>query len=155
MGYVKNNLLNDEKVQYQAKLHWIIFIGPAFWFLVMVYCIISANSVKADDAISMYATAGAILFFVVLIWGLKALIQYVTSEFAVTNKRVIIKVGLIKRVTLELNLNKVEGISVDQSVLGRIFNYGTIRVTGTGGTGQPFKAIKAPLEFRKKVQEAS
>jgi uncharacterized membrane protein YdbT with pleckstrin-like domain len=79
-------------------------------------------------------------------------IRYATSEFAVTNKRVIVKIGLIYRQTLELVLTKVETIRVEQSIMGRIFDFGTIVVSGTGGTKEPFKDIASPLKFREQVQ---
>ena len=81
------------------------------------------------------------------------LINFFTSEFAITNKRIIIKVGLIRRNTLEMNLAKVESVKVNQSVLGRILNYGTIVVIGTGGTKEPFYKISNPLQFRKEFQQ--
>ncbi|HAS85406.1 MAG TPA: hypothetical protein DCS31_01200 [Candidatus Competibacteraceae bacterium] len=81
------------------------------------------------------------------------LFQRATSEFAITNKRVIIKVGFISRRTLEMNLNKIESVNVDQSFWGRIFGYGTIVVIGTGGTREPFQVISNPMAFRKKFQE--
>jgi uncharacterized membrane protein YdbT with pleckstrin-like domain len=83
------------------------------------------------------------------------LIERATSEFAVTNRRVIIKVGLISRRTVELKLEKIESIGVDQTILGRILGYGTITVRGTGGTNEPFRGLARPLEFRKAVNEAS
>jgi len=86
---------------------------------------------------------------------LSPVIERATSEFAVTSRRVIIKVGLISRRTVELKLEKIESIGVDQSILGRIFGYGTIVVNGTGGTHEPFRGIARPLEFRKAVHEAS
>jgi uncharacterized membrane protein YdbT with pleckstrin-like domain len=75
-----------------------------------------------------------------------------TSEFAVTNKRVIVKVGAINRRTVELMLSKVEGVSVDQTLAGRMGNYGTVRITGTGGTREAFDEIADPLEFRRQLQ---
>ncbi len=80
------------------------------------------------------------------------IINYATSEFGVTNKRVIIKVGFLRRKTLELLLRHVEAISVDQSVAGRIFNYGSVTLTGTGGVREVFHNISAPLEFRRQIQ---
>lgn len=81
------------------------------------------------------------------------LIEFSTSEFAITNKRVIIKVGLISRRTLEMNLSKIESVNVNQGILGRMLGYGTIVVIGTGGTKEPFATINDPLTFRKKFQE--
>ena len=83
------------------------------------------------------------------------IIQFTTSEFAITTKRIIIKVGLISRKTLEMNLQKIETVNVDQGILGRILGYGTITVVGTGGTRESFPRICNPLEFRKKFQELS
>ena len=85
--------------------------------------------------------------------GLLPLIEYWTSEFAITNKRVIVKEGLVYRDTLELNLQRVESVSVDQSLVGRMLGYGTITIIGTGGTREMFHRIAHPLEFRKAVQE--
>src|SRR5262244_599263 len=83
------------------------------------------------------------------------LIQRATSEFAVTNRRLIIKLGLISRRTVELNLSRVESIEVHQGVLGRLLDYGTISVNGTGGTIESFNAIAHPLEFRRAVLQAA
>ena len=81
------------------------------------------------------------------------LIALSTSEFAITNKRIIIKVGLISRRTLEMNLSRIESVNVDQGILGRMLGYGTIVVIGTGGTKEPFAGISDPMTFRKKFQE--
>ena len=81
------------------------------------------------------------------------LIDIWTDEFVITNKRVVMKTGLISRRTLEMNLSKIESVNVEQGVLGRILGYGTIRIIGTGGTREAFPMIKRPLEFRRKFQE--
>lgn len=90
-------------------------------------------------------------FVTLFIWPI---IRRATSEFAVTNRRVVVKVGLISRQTLELNLAKVESIGVDQSIFGRILGYGTIVVIGTGGTREPFRTIANPMGFRQAVNQA-
>ena len=76
-----------------------------------------------------------------------------TSEYAITNKRVIIKVGLIRRRTVEMNISKIESINVDQSILGRVLDYGDILIVGTGGTKESFDTLASPIQFRKKFQE--
>jgi uncharacterized membrane protein YdbT with pleckstrin-like domain len=78
-----------------------------------------------------------------------------SSEFAVTNKRVIIKLGVLTTRSIELLLSKVEGIAVEQSFSGRILGYGGIVVTGSGGTKEPFEGIQSPLDFRQAVQAAT
>lgn len=83
------------------------------------------------------------------------IIAIYSDEFAITNKRVIIKTGLISRHTLELNLSKIESVNINQSIWGRILGYGSIQIIGTGGTRETFINIKRPLLFRKKFQELS
>ena len=82
------------------------------------------------------------------------LIQQYTDEFVVTNKRVIVKKGLIAVWSLEMNFQKIETVSVKQSILGRILGYGNLTLIGTGGTRELFKYIKDPISFRKAFMEA-
>lgn len=82
------------------------------------------------------------------------LIQQYTTEFVVTNKRVVIKKGLIAIWTLEMNLQKIETVNVEQSILGRLLGYGSLTLIGTGGTRERFECIKDPLIFRKAFMEA-
>lgn len=78
-----------------------------------------------------------------------------SDEFVVTNKRIIVKTGIISRRTLEMNLNKIESVNVDQSIIGRLLGYGTITIIGTGGTRESFPDIGHAVEFRKRFQEVS
>lgn len=80
------------------------------------------------------------------------LIDRATSEYAITTKRIVIKRGLVSVHTLEMNLSKVESINVDQSLLGRMLDYGTLTVIGTGGTREVFPSIAHPKEFRRQFQ---
>ncbi len=148
MGYIEQNLMQGEQIRYYTKLHWVIFIFPIF-LIFIGFCLAAVFSSHSAALIS-----GALFFLVGILLGVPRFITYKSSEFAVTNKRVLIKVGFIRRHSLELLLQKVEGIGVDQDIFGRIFGYGTIIVTGTGGTKEPFKKIQNPLEFRKQVQQS-
>lgn len=95
-----------------------------------------------------------LVFFVGVIFLLMALLHYISTEIAVTSKRVVAKSGFVSRSTVELNLAKVESIQVDQGILGRLFNYGTIVVSGAGNPQAPVKGISNPLAFRAAVLEA-
>ncbi len=75
------------------------------------------------------------------------------SEFVITNRRIVIKTGFIARRTFEMNLSKIETVNVDQTVLGRILNFGSITIIGTGGTKETFHNIARPMAFRKAFQE--
>jgi uncharacterized membrane protein YdbT with pleckstrin-like domain len=144
MAYIEQNLMNGESIVYRSHLHWIIFLWPVIWFIVAIMLFIVGGNA---------AIVGTLVFLVAIVTGISAFIKYKTSEFGITNKRVIVKVGFIRRNSLEVLLNKVEGIQVDQDILGRILGFGSITVSGTGGSRDPFHKIDAPLEFRKKVQE--
>src|SRR5713226_6861409 len=141
MGYVERNLLPNEQITYRAKLHWIIYTLPAVVFLIAILVTLGGGWV-----------AGIAIGVIGLVLLLPPWIKASSSEFAITNKRVLIKVGLVRRHSLELLLQKVEGIGVDQSILGRILGYGTITVSGVGGTKEAFRTISSPLEFRRQVQ---
>ena len=151
MSYIDNNLMGGEQVIYRTKLHWAA-IGIPIIFTVIIALIILVLLFTGGDA----AAVGyffLLFLFIAIIRVISSFIAFKTSEIGVTNKRILIKVGWIRRTSLETLLTKVEGIQVNQGILGRILNYGTIVIKGTGGTNTPFHKIEAPLEFRKKVQE--
>jgi uncharacterized membrane protein YdbT with pleckstrin-like domain len=84
---------------------------------------------------------------------LMGMIRRNATEMAVTNRRVVIKTGLVNRKTIEMLLGKVESIEVNETAVGRMLGYGTIVVIGTGGTPEPFHKVAHPLEFRSQVQQ--
>jgi len=143
MSYIENNLMSSESVIYRAKLHWVVFLWPAIWFVIALIIF------SGGDA----AAAGGGVIVIAILTGISSFIDYSTSEFGITNKRVLAKVGFIRRKSLEVLLTKVEGIQVNQGILGRVLGYGSVIVSGTGGAKDPFHKITAPLEFRRKAQE--
>lgn len=89
-----------------------------------------------------------------LILWLIAYVRYKTTELAITTRRVIVKIGFIRRNTVEINIQKVESIQVDQGVLGRLFNFGTLVIAGAGSSQAPIAGISSPMAFRKAFIEA-
>jgi uncharacterized membrane protein YdbT with pleckstrin-like domain len=146
MSYIDDNLLPSERLMYRTQAHWVIFLPALLWSLITLY-LLSTGYSPVYSLLSYLCGIAAILSW------LQAGITFATSEFGVTDKRVIIKVGLIRRNTLETLLHKVESIQVSQSILGRIFDFGTITICGTGGSRDVFKNIDAPLVFRRAVQQ--
>jgi uncharacterized membrane protein YdbT with pleckstrin-like domain len=139
LGYVDSSLLPDEQIVYKATLHWTIFWQC--WVIILI----------GIASLIFQPIVGGLIIFVGLLVGLRKFIEYKTSEFAVTTKRVIIKVGVFRRRTLELLLRQVEAISVEQTVLGRMLGYGSVTLTGTGGVREVFHNITSPLEFRRQI----
>ena len=88
-----------------------------------------------------------------IIFLIGAYIQYKTTEVAITNKKIIAKFGFIRRNTIELLLPKIESVQVNQSILGRVLNYGSIVASGAGNPQAPVPGIDNPIEFRKKFME--
>jgi uncharacterized membrane protein YdbT with pleckstrin-like domain len=144
MSYIENNLMNGENILYRGKMHWVVFLWPAIWIIVAIMFFGGSGDT---------AGVGGLFVIIAIVTGIASLIDFKTSEFGITNKRVIAKVGFIRRKSIEVLLNKVEGIQVSQGILGRILGFGSITISGTGGTKDPFHKIEAPLEFRKKAQE--
>lgn len=89
-----------------------------------------------------------------LVFLIQAYIRYKTTELAITSKRVIVKVGFIRRNTVEINLAKVESVQVDQDVLGRLCDFGTLIIGGAGDPQAPIRGISSPMAFRKAFMEA-
>ncbi len=131
-SYVDQTLIGDEAVTYRARV--------SRWSL--------APLILAGIILLPLVGIG------VLCWTW-AFVVYVTTELAVTDKRVIAKTGLVQRRTIEMFLEKVESVQVDQSVLGRIFNYGSVTISGTGTHNAPFHNISDPLLFRKNFMAAA
>lgn len=148
MSYVDSTLLPGEQVTFRTHLHWVIFARSVAILLIGV--LIFAFAVHGA-----LAMLGGVVALVGLVLWVFAYIHRRTSEFAVTNKRVIVKVGVLQRRTIEMLLRQVEALEVSQTILGRIFDYGTLLIIGSGGTREPFQRISAPLEFRRAAQAAS
>ena len=147
MSYLDDHLLNGERIVYRAKLHWTIFLTSIVVVLLGVGLGILLQVVEPA-----YSFAGGALVGVGLLLAIGPAVRYISSEFAVTDKRVLGKVGFIERESDETLLSKIEAIAVDQGVIGRIFGFGTVTITGTGGTQESFPRISEPLEFRRQIQ---
>jgi uncharacterized membrane protein YdbT with pleckstrin-like domain len=175
MGYIEQSLSSGEQVILKARLHWGMFVGPVFRLLIGVGLVLVAmtpalgsvftfaESSPAREAIPpdmLQNTAAAALVCNCLAWAwlLGGVLQlfsragtFFSTEFAVTNKRVIGKSGWLRRHSLEVMLSKVESISVSEPLLGRLLNFGTIVVRGSGGTMQPFPFISNAMTLRREI----
>jgi uncharacterized membrane protein YdbT with pleckstrin-like domain len=147
MSYLDEHLLAGERIVYRARLHWTIFLTSIVVVLLGIALWIFLRAVEPG-----YAYAGLGLAGIGLLLAIGPAIRYITSEFAVTDKRVLGKVGFIERESDETLLSKVEAIAVDQGVIGRMLGFGTLTITGTGGTQEVFSGISDPLHFRRQIQ---
>lgn len=142
MSYIEKHLMNEEKIIYQTKLNWSEYIkGSIFVFFGLLFIVFNGF------------LFGLLLFFIGFMYLGLTYLKIKSSEFAVTNKRVLIKVGILKTQSLETMLNKIEGIHVEQGFIEKMTNSGSITVKGTGGTNNPFSNIDNPFDFRNAVNE--
>ena len=156
MSYVSSVLGRDEAVQYEASVSLLPFLIDLIFGVVLfvggIICLGMTLKGKLG-AIPLETVLGGGL----ILWGLFVLVKPIiikeTTELVITNRRIIAKVGLVSRHTIEINLSKVESISVSQSILGRLLNYGDLEIVGTGGTREPILYISEPLMFRRKYDE--
>jgi uncharacterized membrane protein YdbT with pleckstrin-like domain len=147
MSYVDNILEPGEAVRYRTTVSWTVY-GPALWTGL-------ASFVAAFLAWKLFLgwlflLTGA-LALIALVAILRAYFVRWSTEIAVTDRRIIFKRGLIRRHTVEMNMQKVESVDVDQTLLGRLFNYGDVTVRGVGSTFERLKFIDSPLRLRTTV----
>lgn len=144
MSYIKKTLLPDEKIVYYTGPHYVVFMPCFLWLIIaaLVFFIFPQFLILTYIPLII-----ATLYFVF------CYIAYISSEYGVTNKRVLVKVGFVRRSSLEIFFHKIESISADQGFIGRMLDYGTVIVSGTGGSKDPFCYVPHPLEFRRYVQE--
>lgn len=136
-GYIEDNLTKGESIKQIADVHWFHFVLPGLSLVVGV--VLSLGSAPIGILPIIYGVSGLV----------NAYFFQIGTELAITSKRVIAKFGFIRRETVELNHKNVESLRVDQGVFGRIFNFGTILINGTGGVTTPIRNIANPLEFRR------
>ncbi len=152
-GYIHKNLMAGEVVTGTAVMHWVnyLYTIPAAFFAFFIACAV----ISGAEIESKFFDFLIIILAEIVIVGLAALGAFInqkTCEFAVTNTRVLMKCGIIERISVEIMLTKIESIIVYQGILGRLLDYGTIIVGGTGGTKDSFHKIVSPLKFRQKIQ---
>lgn len=152
MSYIDGNLLPRENVLYKAQIHWGVFVPPIVSFVALVLSLIPLFVAKEAELIIYISVTLAMIVVTIGTIG-QALIIFLTTEFALTNKRVIGKTGLISRNSIEILNGKIESITVDQSILGRLFNYGTVIVTGAGSSKTSFTFISSPIDCRRAIQK--
>lgn len=166
--YISNTLIPGEKIMFQAYTHWFFFLDLGALLLVIgtSYLLIDNPQFIGKDVptvplwvpklvsnrpmmVSVWYLGLTVLWFISVLMLWEAFIIKQTTELALTTKRIIAQFGFFNRTVIELKLRRFESITVDQSLLGRLFNYGTITITGMGGVKTIVPNIMAPVKFKK------
>lgn len=147
MGYVDEVLLSDEQVIYKAKQHWFIYVKP----LIFIFIGLIFSSLNYDLSPFM-VWVGYILLAIGVYRIIMAYFNAKAMECALTNKRLILKTGFVKRDSLEIVLTNSGGIRITQGIIGRLFNFGTLYVTNCG-VSHTYHMINEPLVFKKIISQ--
>jgi membrane protein YdbS with pleckstrin-like domain len=170
MPSVDRDLIPDETLVYKTNLHWIVLVVPfalaailglaGLLLLARPKFLTDPFGDLADIRQSLFGgppgylvVLGAVFIIVAVVVAIGGLWHRSSTELSVTNRRVMVKTGIVLRHTMEILLSKVESIEVDQTIMGRMLGFGSVVVRGTGGTPEPIQLIDNPQEFRKQVQE--
>ena len=129
MGYIQDSLSDGEEVRALFKLHWVAKIWLIIWIVLAI------------------PTLGITLLLALWEW-----LKLRSIEQGVTNKRVILKRGIISRQTEEMKISSIETVEIIQSVIGRVFGYGNIKVTGRGLSDLIFVKINDPMDVKRKIE---
>jgi uncharacterized membrane protein YdbT with pleckstrin-like domain len=149
MSYVDSILEPGETIRYRSSVSWTTYVPSILLFI----CALAALFIGAN-----YGDLTSFVWLIPIVFLLASLGMFIpawfrrwTTEIAVTDRRIILKRGLIRRHTVEMNMQKVESVDVDQTLLGRIFNYGNVTIRGTGTSFEKLRMIDAPLKLRTTV----
>jgi hypothetical protein len=137
-SFVQSSLGSGEQVLLEAKIHWVIFLGPIL--------LVGVGVAVGEAGLLLSAVGG--------LWLVAKLVQFMCMELAVTNRKVLAKFGFIRRNTIEQQLSTGESIQVNQGLIGRMVGAGSVRVNGSGLSATPIPGIADPLGFRRVVTEA-
>ena len=149
--YIDDILQPGEKVLYSTNAHWIFFLPAIAGWVVAIAFLVLSGMVPAGLSVLVCLSLAAISAIAALYKTITAWFHRWTTETDVTNLRVVHKTGFIQRQTFEMSLDKVESVDVNQSVLGRILNYGDVSIFGVGEGNKTIATIASPLEFRNYI----
>ena len=146
--YIDDILQPGEKVLYSTNAHWIFYLRAiAAWIVAAVLLALSRATIT-EGIVLLCLSGSGVVALAALYWTFTAWFHRWTTETDVTNLRVVHKTGFIKRRTFEMSLDKVESVDVNQSILGRILNYGYVTILGVGEGRETIRTIASPLAFR-------
>lgn len=148
MRYVEQSLTEGEHIVHATHRHWVVLIGP-----VALTVVLALPGVALLFQKDFFWIGGVILLVIAVGVLVRGLHHRYGFEFAVTNKRVIYRKGIVSVATDELFLDKIESVLVTQGLLGRWLGYGSVSVRGTGGSWEPFSYVADPLLLRRRIQE--
>jgi membrane protein YdbS with pleckstrin-like domain len=151
VSYIAKHLMPGEEVVRVARITAAVYLPSLL--LLALSAVLFAEVGRAGLLGGAAAAIPWAFLALAAVAAAPAFVRRQASEFAVTTKRVVAKTGLFSRRSSEILIRQVEGITVEQGLLGRMLNFGTIIVEGTGVDRTPYRGIGSPMQFRMAVQE--
>lgn len=136
--------MTEASVVYQARLHWILFIWPFLFLLFGLWL---------GFSVTTFREVGLFVVLIAIAWGLLMWLTYQFSSLTIKKKQVILRTGILVRQTIDIPLTKIESIDIRQSIIGSLFQYGSLLITGTGGTRQCMGYVAKPLTCRRHIEQ--
>ena len=149
--FIEQNLMPGERLLASTRIHSATVTVPTVLLAVPVILVV-IGLVLGQNGLPL-AIIGGVLAAVVALIALALMIRRATTEFGLTDKRIVIKSGWVTTRVREMPLGRVEAIRVEQGILGKIFGFGSLVAIGTGGTRRACESIVEPFDFYKSVQE--
>jgi uncharacterized membrane protein YdbT with pleckstrin-like domain len=149
MRYVDSVLEPGENVRYRTSVSATIYTPSILLGAFAAAALIGA--VRHPETEEFFWFLAAVSAIAAIGAFIPAWFRRLTTEIAVTDRRIILKRGFIRRATIEMNLAKVESVDVDQTLLGRLFDFGSVTIRGTGSTFEKLRMIDSPLKLRTTV----
>src|SRR5215203_6375479 len=149
--YIDDILQPGEKVLYSTNSHWIFFLPAIVGWIAAFILFVASGMVPQGPGVLVLWSLSAIVAIFALYKTATAWFHRWTTETDVTNFRVVHKTGFVKRQTFEMSVDKVESVDVNQSILGRILNYGDVSIFGVGEGNKTIETIASPLAFRNSI----
>lgn len=151
MGYAEKVLQPGETIVYRAHLHWIAYLSAVLFIVAAVVLALLAVFLPGAALRLGLIVAALIALFLGLFQTLRVWFVVANTEIIVTNRRLIYKTGFIARDTVEMNLDKVESVLVEQTIVGRMLDFGRVIIRGVGAGLEPIDRVAAPLKLHRTI----
>ena len=155
MSYIEDSLSAGEKIEHLFKLHWFAWVPMWVWLILGLATFGLAWFVAPSESLRLWLILGLVILGLTWLVAFYEFLRLKFIEQGVTNKRVVLKKGIISRNTEEMKLMSIETVEINQSLWGRIFGFGTVKVTGKGISDVVYKGIDDPMAVKRQIESIS
>ena len=155
MSYIEDSLSAGEKIEHLFKLHWFAWVPMSIWLILGLVAFGLTGFVAFYGSPRLWLILGLVILGLTWLVALYEFLRLKFTEQGVTNKRVVLKKGIVSRRTEEMKLMSIETVEINQGLWGRIFGFGTVKVTGKGISDVVYKGIDDPMAVKRQIESIS